>query len=319
MSNLFGNTSKRPSREGARDARPKRSRTEGPSMNPPRSSFITRSMTNIPVVSSQPSSVISSSFVQPDISSSSVLESRPSPGRVAFGDSSNVEQTYDIPVSSDIPSFVQGFHGGDFASSLSFSTSTALLVSEGQVGEGSLVHPPTTQSILQDCPDYLFSDTTVVTTSFESGGPSGGRSGSRSGRRVIISASGKETSVSPNERESPRPLDDRCILEQVKDIMLSENPRPDGVASNSELPGSVEPDTLSWDLGLSTILPGELKKLEGTSNVRLVQSLVKICEQVNIICLFFSTFVLNALLCGGSSYSFFFLGQIFCTPAGCAK
>jgi hypothetical protein len=59
-------------------------------------------------------------------------------------------------------------------------------------------------------------------------------------------------------------------------------PRPDGVFHDSELPGSLEPDALSWDLGLSTILPGELRKHEGTSNVRLVQSLVKLCEQVII-------------------------------------
>jgi hypothetical protein len=282
MSNLFGNTSKRPSREGARDARPKRSRTEGSSMNPPRSSFMARSLIGPPIIPSAPLSVTSSSFVEPNFSSSIELGNRPSPGRTPFGDSSNVEQTFDMPVSSGIPSFEHGFHGGDFVSSLSFSTSTAPLVSEGQVGEGSFVNPPTTQSILQDCPDYLFRDTTVVTTSFESGGPSGGRSGSRSGRRIIISASGKETLVSPDERGSPRPLDDRCVLEQVKDILLSENPRSDGVSLTSELPGFIEPDALSWDLGMSTILPGELRKLEGTPNIRLVQSLVKICEQVNI-------------------------------------
>jgi hypothetical protein len=282
MSNLFGNTSKRPSREGARDNRSKKSRREGPSMEPPRSSPLTRSVIDSHVIPSEPFSVISSSFVQPNFSSSTEVGSRPSPGRVAFGDTSNVEPTFDIPVCSGVSSFEHVFHGGDFANSLPLSTSTAPIASEGQVGEGSFVNPSTTQSILQDCPDYLFHDTTVMTTSFESGGPSGGRFGSRSGRRTIISASGKETSVSPNEKDSPRPLDDRCILEQVKDITLSEIPRPDGVPSDSELPGSIEPDALSWDLGLSTILPGELRKLEGTSNVRLVQSLVKIFEQVDI-------------------------------------
>jgi hypothetical protein len=296
MTNLFGNTSKRPSRESARNTRPKKSRTEGPSIEPPRSSSNARSVIDTPVIPPEPFSVISSSFAQPNFSSSTEIGSRPSPGRVAFGDSSNVEHTFDIPVSSGVSSFEQGFHGGDFVDSLPFSTSVALVVSGGQVDDGSFVNPSVTQPISQDFPDYLFNDTTVMTTSFESGGPSGGRIGSRSGRQTVISASGKERSVSPNERESPRPLDDRCILEQVKDILRSATPRPDNVPLVSELPGSVEPDALSWDLGLSTILPGELRKLESTSNVRLVRSLVKLCEQVDLSIIIFPAFILIALL-----------------------
>ncbi|KAL3846310.1 hypothetical protein ACJIZ3_003713 [Penstemon smallii] len=186
-----------------------------------------------------------------------------------------VAPTADISIPTFVPSSEHDLQGYVRINTIVANPTAGSVIGQGQVdntvgpvSSGLFLDPPLDSSRVQHV-------TQIGTSSL-------GRTEHGSGRVVSFSASGKKVLVSSSARDSPLVLDERCIKEQVYDITESETPRHDNIPLDYVLSSSCEPDALSWNLGLSTILPGELKKYEDVSNLRLVQSLFKTFKQMGI-------------------------------------